>query len=71
MGMYVWVVVGIMLAAVYVLPVAVGLFVSRLRTAVMLAVTSFAGSLPRFGRHWGRCWRLWRASRLKLNSSRF
>jgi hypothetical protein len=43
MGMYVWVVVGIMLAAVYVLPVAVGLFVSRLRTAVMLAVASFCG----------------------------
>ena len=30
-----------MLAAVYVLPIAVGLFVSRLRNAVMLAVASF------------------------------
>ena len=40
MHMHVWVVVGMMLAAVYVLP---GLFVSRLRTAVMLAVASFCG----------------------------
>jgi hypothetical protein len=43
MRMHVWVVVGMMLAAVYVLPIAVGLYVSRLRTAVMLAVASFCG----------------------------
>jgi hypothetical protein len=43
MHMHVWVVVGIMLAAVYVLPIAVGLFVSSLRTAVILAVASFCG----------------------------
>ena len=43
MHMHVWVVVGMMLAAVYVLPIAVGLFVSSLRTAVMLAVASFCG----------------------------
>ena len=42
MHMHVWVLVG-MLAAVYVLPIAVGLFVSSLRTAVMLAVASFCG----------------------------
>jgi hypothetical protein len=43
MHMHVWVVVGMMVAAVYVLPIAVGLFVSSLRTAVMLAVASFCG----------------------------
>ena len=43
MHVHVWVVVGMMFAAVYVLPIAVGLFVSRLRTAVMLAVASFCG----------------------------
>jgi hypothetical protein len=43
MHMHVWGVVGMMLAAVYVLPVAVGLLVSSLRTAVTLAVASFCG----------------------------
>jgi hypothetical protein len=43
MHMHVWIVVGMMVAAVYVLPIAVGLFVSSLRTAVMLAVASFCG----------------------------
>lgn len=43
MHMHVRVLIGIMLAAVYVLLIAVALFVSRLRTAVMLAVASSCG----------------------------
>jgi hypothetical protein len=43
MHMHVWVVVGMMLAAVYVVPIAIGLCISSLRTAVMLAVASFGG----------------------------
>lgn len=43
MHMHVWVVVGMMLAVSYVPPIAVGLFVLSLRTAVMLAVASFCG----------------------------
>lgn len=43
MHIYSWTLVGVMLVAVYVLPIAIGLFVSKLRTAVMLATASFCG----------------------------
>jgi hypothetical protein len=43
MHMHVWVIVGMTFAAVYVLPIAVGLLVSSLRTVVMLAVASCCG----------------------------
>lgn len=43
MHTYAWTLVGMMFAAVYVLPIAIGLFASKLRTAVMLATASFCG----------------------------
>jgi hypothetical protein len=43
MHIYAWTLVGVMLVAIYVVPISIGLFVAKLRTAIMLATASFCG----------------------------